>query len=148
MSACIFTQWPLQPARFVAEELHQVVAPLHRIIITELDQRAAVFLLEQQVAHQVGAAFLQSAEGEQQRADGARQRVDVADRDFLERNAGRDQAEIDLAQRQLALLQQLARHDAQRAVDTLQPLEVDLETVEKNAVQAAVSYTHLTLPTN
>src|SRR5262245_33711338 len=73
------------------EELAHLGLARHRVLVAEVDQRAAERLLEQQVASKVGARAVQGAGRTQDEAHRPRQLVDEARGDALEGLRGRDE---------------------------------------------------------
>src|SRR5262249_37309627 len=106
-----------------------------RVLVAEVDERAAEGFLEKEVARKVRARAGERAGRAQDEAHGRRQLVDEARRDALDRLRRRDEQHFHRPQLDRRLRHALARDQADGAVDALQPLDVDHQAVEEDAVQ-------------
>ena len=101
--------------------------------MAELDQRIAEAGREQKVGQQSCPARMRASDATQQCADRARQLLHVVERDVLQHDAGRNRAEVDVAQRYRARCQAVERYLAYRRVDEPDFLEIGAERIGENA---------------
>src|SRR5712664_3682384 len=117
------------------QKLQHLGAARHGVLITQIDQRPAVPLLEEQIACEVRAVAIHCADASQEEAHRPWQLVYVADYHALDGLAGRDHQHLDLPQRQPRLPKLLWSDEADGAIDSLHQLDIDVEAVQKNTVQ-------------
>src|SRR6266853_4034108 len=118
-----------------AQKLQHLGAALHGVLVAQIDQRAAVPLLEQQIAREVRSVAVHCADAAQEEAHRPWQLVHVADRHALDWLAGRDHQHLDRPQRQPRFPELLRGDEADGAIDSLHELDIDVEAVQKNTVQ-------------
>src|SRR5688500_15615948 len=119
------------PIFFDSEEFAYLGFARHGVLVSQVDERAAERLLEQQVARQVGARAVEGASGAQHEAHRGGQLVQEARSDALQGLRGRDEKHLHGAQVHARLRQLLGRDQLHRAVDALEALDVDRQAVEE-----------------
>src|SRR5882672_3773429 len=118
-----------------AQKLQHLGAARHGVLVAQIDQRPAVPAFEEQIAREVRAVAVHRADASQEEAHRPWQLVHVANHHALDGLAGRDHQHLDLPQRQPRFPKLLRSDEADGAVDSLHQLDIDVEAVQKNAVQ-------------
>src|SRR5437899_11444569 len=117
------------------QKLQYFGAARHSVLVTQIDQRPAVPAFEEQIAREVRTVAVHRADASQEETHRPGQLVHVADHHALDGLAGRDQQHIDLPQRPPRFPKLLGSDEADGAIDSLHELDVDVEAVQKNAVE-------------
>ena len=89
--------------RRAVQESGELVAPRHRVVVAQLDQRPREFAVEQQVREQVGARPLRAAVSAQQIVHAARQAIGVTQRERAEVARGKQDEDVDVRRREIGL---------------------------------------------
>src|SRR3954466_3860329 len=123
-----------------ANKTQDIVALGHCVLVAQRDQGPTIFLLEQQITGQRGPAGTRCAESAQQEPDRAWQRVEILRGDSINFLAWRNHQHVDFAQLHVVLVALLPRNQLDGLVDTLQALNVDFQTIQKNTVKRMTGY--------
>src|SRR5688572_13021402 len=126
--------WSGMDASFaIVEKLAHLGFAPGGVFVAQFDERAAEPLLKKEVAREVGARAVERSAGAQDEAHAARQLVEEARRDALQRLRRGDEEQLDRAQQRV--LHRLGRYQRERPVDALHALDVHHQAVEEDTVQ-------------
>src|SRR5439155_2404257 len=111
------------------------VASRHRIFVAHVDQVAAEFAVEQQIAQEVRPTAMGTPQTAQQQAHSSRQALRMLQRQRRDAALGRQYQRIDMANLESVFSQPMRWYQVDQAVEVLQTFEVGAQIVEKDTGQ-------------